>query len=369
MSSHISCVSTISAFLLGNSDPDLDTLCGRVASYLKMGPGLISLTSSVIAVCFGIFWGAWWFALLASLGALGSIYAIYQGHEFRELKTLEKSNRELRIQLSTFEATNLELSRQTNNLEQTNQQLAINVENMSEQNSELALTATSLREANQKQGEHIEVLKKEISDLTLLRDSLYNQANQHIGHLQKLQNSFIEIRNSAESNSNVFGEKVEILSKEVKLLTSNRISFTETTGGFEKKMSEQAEALIQAGKILNEAFLAIQKWKDQELVDNQIQQMENLNRQLSNANLELKVRIKEITQISNELYETKGILQESKSHLRELQKIKTGFELALQSLLEKIQLLGVENTNLTQVKNDICEAAKIFKEFQLNKIN
>lgn len=369
MSSINASTSLATTFLPWPYDSDSDSLCGRIAPYLKMGPGLICLVSSVIAVCCGIVWGAWWLVVIAGLGALGSSYAIYQGHQFEQLKTLEESNEELRFQLITFDNNNRVLERQTTHLNSINEQLGIQVGTLIEQNSQLQQTSNNLKDANRKQENLIGELSKQVFELTELRDTLYNQAKTHVKDLQNLQNSFGEIRNSAESDNKVFGEKVKILSKEIELLSTTRIQINGTSSDLEKKMLEQGEALVQAGKILNEAFTAIQKWKDEELVDKKIQQMENLNRQISNANQELKRLLHEIIEASNELHQTKGCLKELKLSLEGLQKIRSGFELALESLLEKIQLLGLESTNLTQVKNEICEAAKIFKEFQLSKIN
>lgn len=308
-------------------------LCGRVCPYWRMSAGIVSLIASVVAICCAIVWNAHWLCFPFGLSALASGYAVYLGYEFHQVKSLEKSNEELRGSLVTLNQTNTQLR-------------------------------STAREYHQENVEHkrlIFKLREEIVKLEGLREDFFLKASSHVEQIQGLLRSMGGIHLSVSENHKVFGTQLESFSKHLEELATSKTEFTSASSKAEQAMIEQTKALIEAGRKIKEIFETIQKWKDDQLVQKQIEEIQGLRRVIKEAN-------EEWCEAIEELGKTRMQVKVLQKQISELERIKNGFNVALDSLLEKIKLLEQERIDLSLVKDEIKKAAQVFQEYRFEHV-
>lgn len=308
-------------------------LCGRVCPYWRMSAGIVSLIASVVAICCAIVWNAHWLCFPFGLSALASGYAVYLGYEFHQVKSLEKSNEELRGSLI--------------NLNQTN--------------TRLRSTAREYHQENVNHKKLIEMLREEIVKLEGLREDFLLKASTHVEQIQGLLRSMGGIHLSVSENHKVFGTQLESFSKHLEELASSKTAFTTASSKAEQAMIEQTKALIEAGQKIREIFEAIQRWKDDALVKQQIEEIQELQRTIKNAREDWR-------EAKEGLGSAKMQVKALREQISELEKIKKGFDVALDSLLEKIKLLEQERVDLNHVKEEIKRAAQVFQEYRVDHV-
>ena len=240
---------------------------------LNLLPGTIALVVCLVGVIALNILGYHYLSLCFVAGGIASGYTIYQGYKMRLLKTLEKSNHELKEHIeelwkniSGLREENNKLGGVLSEFERVNSELEKLIGVKKEENSMLCGENRSLKSLVVEQKELILRLEEDIRELNEIRLTLEQNMESHTESLTLLVSSLSGIQESASKDHKSFSTNLERLEGLLSKLPCLSENASERVVSFERLRNSQFLGLQKAIAALQEIFSIINEWKDTEAV-------------------------------------------------------------------------------------------------------
>lgn len=317
-------------------DSEPGSLKDRVCIYWRMGPGLLCLTASVIAVICSIYWQAPSLCGAFVPSGASSIYLIYLAWDFQNLQTLSENNEKFKESLGNLETENERLQASNTTLNTQLSALRNSLGGLQTENS-------TLRASNVQLTRSVSGLEQSVRDLEQLRSTLQIRLDAEVTQLKILHTGLSHIQVSAKQDHSSFAGQLAIFIKQVELLQQTREQF-EKAGS---QVQTQTVSLVESAKVLESIFSQICEWKDGEEVRRRLSMAENLGAQVSRFQGQLKIQ--------------KLQLEEQKIQVEHLKTVREGFEQLLGQLLVVANELKLTNGSLAQKVEKVVQECKTYE--------
>ncbi len=317
---------------------DLETgsLKARVCTYWRMGPGLVCLAASVIAVVYSLYWQTPSLCGAFVPSGASSIYLIFLGWDFQNLQTLSENNEKFKESLGNLEVANEQLQASNATLNTQLAGLRNSLGSLQTENSTLQASNVHLKSS-------VSGLEKSVKDLEQVRSTLQIRLDAEVAQLKILHNGLSQIQVSAKQDHSSFAGQLAIFIQQVELLQKIREQF-EKAGS---QVQTQTVTLVESAKVIEKIFAEICEWKDGEEVQRRLSMSQDLGAKVSGFQGQLEIQ--------------KLQLEEQRRQIERLRNIREGFEQLLQQLLAVAAELKQTNGSLAQKVENVVQECKTYE--------